>query len=309
MTGPMIERHANAAASASAGTPRLSVLIPFLRDDPRKLIATLDRQAAPDVEIVLIDDGAPDATLTDTVRAAVDAAATPASLLISRRNLGRSAARNRLSEAARGDWLLFLDADMSLPDDFLQRWRTALTAARADALFGGYTPVQPDDPALAVHAALARASDVHTLAQRRALGAVAVCSSNLAVRRSFFQTCPFDTGFSGWGWEDVDWALSAARSGHLDHADIPAGHDGLQPVEALLDKFAAAGPNFARLLGRHPEYAAQPGARLARALKTTGLGAPARAIGAMLARIGWAPVRLRVLALKLYRGGHAAKAL
>jgi len=307
MSPPLIKETANQAARAQPDC-FLSVLIPFFRDDARALLASLSAQAPEGVEIILFDDGMPDPELTAAMQAAVLEAPSPARLLVSRINAGRSGARNRLAARARGGWLLFLDADMHVSPDFLDRWTGILRQAGEDAVFGGYEPCQ-QDRRFAVHAALARVSDVRSAAQRAHAGPVAVCSSNLAVRAGFFREVPFDEGYQGWGWEDVDWALNAAARGRIGHADNPAAHGGLQPVEILLAKFAASGPNFARLLQRHPQYAAQPGARLALALKRLRLGACARLAGRLGAKAPFLPAAIRARALKLFRAGAAAGAL
>lgn len=297
-------------SAAETATPvRLSVLIPFYGDDPRPLLDSLTAQARPDIEIILFDDGAPDAALSEAVARSVRAQPVPVTLISSPKNQGRSHARNALGRAAAGDWLLFLDADMEITPGFLDRWTQALARTECEALFGGYAPCEPRSDQERVHAALAHASDAVDAETRNHQGAFAVCSSNLAVRASLFAQCPFDEGYTGWGWEDVDWALSAARLGTLGHVDVHAAHGGLQSVQALLSKFDRAGPNFARLLNRHPDYEARPGAQLARKLQATGLSQPARIIGRSLAACDWAPVKTRVLALKLFRAGAAARDL
>ncbi len=293
-------------AARRAPTPLLSVLVPTYRDDPRPLLAALANDGSDEVEVVIYEDGAPDPDLSEALRAAALYATIPVRLITAPVNLGRSAARNRLGELARGGWLLFLDADMRPPGRFVTRWIDILAQTDADAVFGGYEPCAPSSPDTAVHAALAHASDVRSAVERNEIGAVAVCSSNLAVRRSFFAQVPFDEAYSGWGWEDVDWALRAAEAGRVAHADNPAGHGGLETVERLLAKFGAAGPNFARLLARHPDYAQRPGARLALTLRRWRLSDPARAAGAMIARFGLLPARVRALGLKLYRAAAAA---
>ncbi|WP_374514300.1 glycosyltransferase family 2 protein, partial [Brevundimonas sp.] len=106
--------------------PSVSVLIPFLRDDPTDLLGRLDAEAAAlhgRVEIVLLDDGTADAALTARLVERVSAMALPARLITLLANEGRARGRNRLASAARGGSLLFLDSDMR-PDrpDFLQTW-------------------------------------------------------------------------------------------------------------------------------------------------------------------------------------------
>ena len=58
--------------------PALSVLVPFLRDDPSELLALLDAEAAAvggAVEIVVLDDGTADAGLTQRLVARIQAMA------------------------------------------------------------------------------------------------------------------------------------------------------------------------------------------------------------------------------------------
>ncbi len=153
MTQSATRRLDNAAAKSSAA-PRMSVLIPFHRDDPCALIQALSETGLGQVEVIAFDDGAPDTALNAAVAAAVERAAIPVSLVTSRINRGRSGARNRLAQAARGGWLLFLDADMEIDPDFLTTWITHVETSAADALFGGFTPGAPTRKT-AVHAALA----------------------------------------------------------------------------------------------------------------------------------------------------------
>ena len=89
----------------SQATPTISVLIPFLRDDPCGLLQMLDREAAAlngAVEIVLMDDGTADAALTARIIARITAMALPTRLLTLPRNEGRAKGRNRLAASARG---------------------------------------------------------------------------------------------------------------------------------------------------------------------------------------------------------------
>lgn len=306
MTGPVIEIKANEAARSKAEIS-VSVLIPFYNDDPTPLVNALAETAPVGVEAILFDDGCPDAALNAQVSAAIAKVSLPVRLMTSKLNQGRSGARNRLAGAALGDWVLFLDADMRIDAAFLTRWIALTQNTSADVLFGGYEPVT-DPGAHTVHAALAAASDDPSAARRSQVGAAAVCSSNLMVRRSAFAQVPFDDGYQGWGWEDVDWALSAEKVLALSHVDNPARHGGLESVPRLLEKFGQSGPNFARLLKRHPQYAARPGAKLALAIKTSKTGPLARVLGSMFARAPL-PTRLRVLGLKLFRAGVAAKAI
>ncbi|MET0545697.1 MAG: glycosyltransferase, partial [Caulobacterales bacterium] len=108
----------------AGAAPTLSVLTPFLRDDPTPLIEALGRNPGA-AELIILDDGTNDPVLAEKVAAAIEAFPGAARFIRSTVNLGRSAGRNRLIAEARAAHVLFLDADM-LPDneDFLQRYDT-----------------------------------------------------------------------------------------------------------------------------------------------------------------------------------------
>lgn len=290
----------------SGAGPRLSVLIPFLRDDPSDLLARLDREAAAldgAVEVVVLDDGTGDAPLTARLEAQMAGAALPARLITLTANEGRAIGRNRLAAAARGDWLLFLDSDMR-PDGpaFLKTW-LAQTWAEAAVVFGGFSLEQaPTEARFAVHRALAGHAECVSAAERAKQPEKYVYTSNLLVRRDVFEAEAFDPGFTGWGWEDVEWAMRVARRFPIGHIDNPATHMGLDEVAALTAKYEQSAPNFARVAARHPQVvAAYPSYRMARLLKRLPGLSPARSVMKRAAATAWLPVRARALSLRLYR--------
>lgn len=292
--------------------PRLSVLVPFFRDDPRPLVAALDAQAQGHggaVELVLLDDAGGDAALSDAVEHAVRALALPARLVRLGVNAGRAAARNTLAAHARAPHLLFVDADM-LPEraDFLARW-LEVAATGAPAAFGGFT-VSPERPpaSYALHHALQAAGDCLSAEARAREPARTVASSNLLVRRGVLEAEPFDPGFQGWGWEDVDWAARVAARFGVAHPDIPARHLGLDTAAALAAKYEQSAPNYARLAARHPDLVRGfRSHRAARAIRRWSARTTLRSGLKAVALAEVAPLRLRVAAMRLYRAALYAE--
>ncbi|HVY35084.1 MAG TPA: glycosyltransferase, partial [Caulobacteraceae bacterium] len=165
--------------------PRLSVLIPFLRDDPRALLGALDAQAPVGVEIVLLDDGSGDHALATGVGSVVQAMSCPTRFVRLTANEGRAKGRNRLARHARARHFLFLDSDM-LPDsaDFLAAYLRLIDQSDPAVAFGGFTVEQaPNSPRLALHRAMAAKSDCLPAARRRLQPEKTVFTSNLLIRR------------------------------------------------------------------------------------------------------------------------------
>jgi glycosyltransferase involved in cell wall biosynthesis len=296
-------------------TPRLSVLIPFLNDDPRRLIAALDEEAARlagAVELVLLDDGTGDDDLAHEVAAAVQATGAPARLVQLFVNEGRSKGRNRLARHARGEHFLFLDSDM-LPDspDFLACWLELIARESPAVAFGGFSLAQVDAwPEHRLHCRLAQRSDCAPASVRRKAPAKFVFTSNLLVRRDVFEAEPFDPAFTGWGWEDVEWGVRVGRAFPIQHLDNPATHLGLDSAKIIAVKYEQSAANFGRILEAHPaEVRRYPTYRLGRLLKLTPLLRHWRAVLKAIALAEPAPLGLRAFSMRLYRVAMSADAI
>lgn len=293
--------------------PRLSVLTPFHRDDPRPLLAALATEAEAlggAVEIVVLDDAGGDDALSEAVRAAVRALSLPALLIRLCANEGRARGRNRLAAAARSRHLLFVDSDM-LPDapDFLRIWLALADEADPPAAFGGFSLEQTrPGPAHRLHHAVQAGGETPSAAERARTPAKWVCSSNLLVRRDVLEAEPFDEAFRGWGWEDTEWGARVHARFGVRHVDNPASHLGLDTAPALLAKYEQSPANFARLHARHPALVEGfPTWRYARMIRRLP-GRPAlRSALKAVALSTIAPMQARTAALRLYRAALYAE--
>jgi len=298
-------------AAWPAARPQLSVLIPCYRDDPERLLCALNRADLP-IELVVLDDGSGDDLLARRLAERMRALAAPARLISLTANEGRAKGRNRLAAAARANFLLFLDADM-LPDrsDFLDCWLALVASRGPAAAFGGFSLDQtPADPAHAVHRSMALRSDCLPVEVRRQAPEKHVFTSNLLIRRDVFDNEPFDAGFAGWGWEDVEWAMRVSRRHRIQHVDIPATHLGLDPAPVMAAKYEQSAANFARVATAHPDIVrTYPSYRAAKALKRAPLRGLWRPWLKQAALTEVAPVAWRAFALRLYRAALYAEAV
>jgi glycosyltransferase involved in cell wall biosynthesis len=248
----------------------LSIVTPFYKNNPALLLEILTKQCnGLPIELIVADDGSGSEALTQHVKQAIDHFPAPATFISFHQNQGRSATRNRLMQQARAPYILFLDSDMAPDSDgYLQDWLDLIISTKPTIAYGGFTTLQvPDVPELALARALAERGDCFSARERVRKGALAVATSNLLVRADIMKEISFDSDFTGWGWEDVDWALRAAAAGYaIAHVPIPATHMGLDVPKVLLDKFAKAGPNFRRIVARHPNMQTTSGTKLAKFL-------------------------------------------
>jgi glycosyltransferase involved in cell wall biosynthesis len=295
-------------AAWAEAKPKLSVLIPFKGDDACDLLRALDTEQAA-AEIVILDDGSDDAALTARVQATAAGMNLPVRLVTLAKNEGRARGRNRLAGHARAEALLFLDADM-LPDnpDFLGRW---IAAGDAPIAFGGFSLDRtPHRRETALNRAMANQTETLNAAQRSLAPEKYVYTSNLLVQRKVFESVGFDESFTGWGWEDVEWAMRAAKAWPILHIDNSASHLGLDPAPMMAAKFEQSAANFGRMVQGHralvetfPIYGA---ARLLKRLPLRGLWRPMIKATALADAL---PVRLRAFAMRLYRAALYAEAV
>lgn len=301
------------SAHSCKDTPALSILVPYYRDDPSALLESLAAQIGGrgDIEILIYDDGTGDTDLNTKLSAIVTTLDVPVNLLIADGNLGRSFARNALTQHARAPWVLFLDADMlPVTPHFVADYVALINAETADIIFGGFeVPQSVSDPHRELHRAFSEVSDCLSLQARQERGPQYVCSSNLCVRKTVLETEGFDPGFSGWGWEDSEWAARVTRQFALLHADIPALHLGLETTETLLRRFKDSGANYLRFTEKHPELAKTLALfNVTQKLRQVPGQAIMRPVLKAMVKFRFAPLRLRLMALKMWRASWYAEA-
>jgi glycosyltransferase involved in cell wall biosynthesis len=295
----------------ATAAPRLSVLIPTFRDDPSALLKALDDPMAR-AEIIVLDDGSGDEALARRIAGRIERLRLPARFIQLTSNEGRSKGRNRLASHARAGHFLFLDSDM-LPDheNFLARWAALAEGENTPIAFGGFTLDQtPLRPEHELHRVMALRSDCIPAPERARSPEKHVFTSNLLVRRDVFETVEFDEDFTGWGWEDVEWAMRVGRDHPILHIDNSATHLGLDTAPAMAAKYEQSASNFARVVSAHREIvSAYPSYKVAKALKSLPARDIWRPILKTFALNEAAPVRLRAFAMRLYRAALCCEAV
>jgi glycosyltransferase involved in cell wall biosynthesis len=160
-------------------------------------------------------------------------------------------ARNQGALAARGDWLLFLDADVTVSPDLLDRYFAAAPDERTAVLAGAIVDRPGSDRFVARHAAgRGQMSQRVTLGRR---GSPYAQSGNCAVRRTAFEAVGgFDArARSG---EDADLCFRLTRAGWAleERPAAAVEHPTSATLAALVRQLARHGSGAAWLNRRYP---------------------------------------------------------
>ena len=123
--------------------PKLSVIVPVYKAEAvlETCVASVQAQTCSDWELLLIDDGSPDGSgkLCDGY-----AARDSRVRVFHKSNGGVSSARNLGMDEARGESILFVDADDWIDPEMCRILWEAQTAAGADTVSARATPRAPE---------------------------------------------------------------------------------------------------------------------------------------------------------------------
>lgn len=279
----------------------LSILIPVYNRDIGPLLDRLYRQSLTlpqdvEVEILVLDDGS-------TRKYANRAGAGQLPLVRyeeSTFNRGRAVTRNALLKQARGEYVLFLDADM-LPDrdDFLRIY-VEQAGKGGEIICGGvsYEQVADRDPEYSFYLYKSRHTEALPSAVRNTMPWRYLFTSNIMVRRDILESVRFDPRFTGYGFEDIEWGVRLGRSYTIRHIDNTCSHMGVMNKKQVWARMRASIPNFSLLLALHPKETAGSGApRLAFLLKVFPdpvLASADRLLGSLFHRLPWNPLLLYI---------------
>lgn len=120
-----------------------SIIIPVYNAERylEKCLASVDSQTFSDYEVILVDDGSTDQSLSICKRYEQN---NKKFRVIHQSNSGPSVARNVGLDAAEGEWICFVDSDDCIEADYLHAILEAVHQYDADIVFIGHNKVFPN---------------------------------------------------------------------------------------------------------------------------------------------------------------------
>lgn len=199
-------------------------------------------------EILIGDDGS-----NDDYRARYKSLESEGVRLISsEQNIGRAAIRNKLALEAKGDFLLFIDADTVLPataEAYIQKWIPHMSSSRV--VCGGvlYHESPPGDPDKILRWKYGRKREQVKASERNKHPYASFTTFNFLIDRTIFSKLRFNEELKQYGHEDTLLSYQLKKAGikilHIDNGLI---HEGLESNRDFLNKTKLGIENLSKLL-------------------------------------------------------------
>jgi glycosyltransferase involved in cell wall biosynthesis len=228
----------------------ISILIPVNNYDIVALVHSMKDglEKVPEYcEILIGDDGSTPEYRTKYLSLEGDCVR----LISSEKNIGRSAIRNRLALEAKGDHLLFIDADAMIPgtaEAYLLKWLPMINTARV--ICGGvlYNDSAPGDPDKILRWKYGRMREQKKASERNKHPHSNFSTFNFLIEKSVFSKIRFNEELKQYGHEDTLLGYQMKKAG-IDVLHIENGliHEGLESNREFLNKTKLGIENLSQL--------------------------------------------------------------
>jgi len=172
-------------------------------------------------------------------------------VIVSEKNIGRAAIRNRLALEAKGDHLLFIDADTMIKgtaEAYLLNWLPMINTARV--ICGGtlYSEAAPGDPDKILRWKYGREREQHTAAERNKHPHSGFTTFNVLIEKSVFAKLRFNEELKQYGHEDTLLGYQLKKAGiAVLHINNPLIHEGIESNREFINKTKLGIENLSHL--------------------------------------------------------------
>ena len=209
------------------------------------------------LQVILINDGSQD----DTSQWLFEQKLSPNFEIITHTdNRGRAAARNSGLKKAKGDIIIFLDADMVINSDFVTEHIKAISRPEVAAV-SGLVIANPNERKTSLQNYLFkyRKRGAKQLGEKNPIPFKYLITNNMSVKRKVVEKCGiFDEIYIGYGGEDTDYAIRLwelypnGLRFSSSAVSIDCQNETLYDLQVKMNKYGST--NYLRLLDRYPDY-------------------------------------------------------
>jgi len=172
-------------------------------------------------------------------------------LIVSEKNIGRAAIRNKLALEAKGDYLIFIDADAMIPgtsEAYISNWLPYISKARV--ICGGilYHKSPPGDPDKILRWKIGWKREKRKASEREKHPYTLFSTFNVMFDRTVFSKLRFNEELKQYGFEDRLLSYQLKKAGiKILHIDNGLFHEGLESNKEFLNKTKLGLENLSHL--------------------------------------------------------------
>ena len=172
-------------------------------------------------------------------------------VIVSEKNIGRAAIRNKLALEAKGDHLLFIDADTMIQgtaEAYLLKWLPMINTARV--ICGGtlYSETPPGDPDKILRWKYGREREQRTATERNKHPHSGFSTFNVLIEKSVFAKLRFNEELKQYGHEDTLLGYQLKKAGiAVLHINNPLIHEGIESNREFINKTKLGIENLSHL--------------------------------------------------------------
>jgi len=228
----------------------ISILIPVNNYDVVALVHSMrdGLEKVPEYcEILIGDDG----SSVDFRNKYLQLEGAGVRVIVSKKNIGRAAIRNRLALEAKGDHLLFIDADTMIQgtaEAYLLKWLPMINTSRV--ICGGtwYTETAPGEPDKILRWKYGRKVEQRKASERNKHPHSGFSTFNVLIDKSVFSKLRFNEELKQYGHEDTLLGYQLKKAGiDVLHIDNPLIHEGIESNRDFLNKTKLGIENLSHL--------------------------------------------------------------
>jgi glycosyltransferase involved in cell wall biosynthesis len=228
----------------------ISLLIPVLDYDIIALVHSMKNAMGkvPELCEILIGDDGSSAEYSEKYRTLET---ENVRVVYSEKNIGRASIRNKLALEAKGDFFLFIDADVMIPgtaDAYITKWLPFIEKSRV--ICGGtlYHESPPGDPDKLLRWMYGRHREQKSAAERNKHPHAGFSTFNVLIDRNVFSKIRFNEELKQYGHEDTLLGYQLKKAGvNILHIDNGLLHEGLETNRDFLIKTRLGIENLSKL--------------------------------------------------------------
>jgi len=229
---------------------KISLLIPVFDYDIVALVHSMKSAIGlvPEFSEILIGDDGSSPEYSEKYRSLEDDCVR---VISAEKNIGRAAIRNKLALEAKGDFVIFIDADAMLPgtaEAYMLKWLPMTTIYRV--ICGGtlYHDSAPGDPDKLLRWKYGKWKEQRKASERNKHPHAGFSTFNVLIDKTVFSKIRFNEELKQYGHEDTLLGYQLKKAGiDILHIDNGLMHEGLETNKEFLNKTKLGIENLSKL--------------------------------------------------------------